>query len=103
MSGRYFYGLFLPGRACGCEFKKPEPEGCNLLQSGKSEGWQRWIGACDAENGGWNPACELISTDQSLKGSEKQRQGEWQQRSTSLVQASWRQYHYRSLFRSEER
>jgi hypothetical protein len=98
MSGRYFYGLFLPGASLRMRIQKTRAEGCDVLQCGKSEGWQRWIGACDAENGGWNPAYELISTDQSLKGSEKQRQGEWQQRSTSLVQASWRQYHYRSLF-----
>ncbi|CAI8848959.1 conserved hypothetical protein [Pseudomonas sp. IT-P12] len=69
-----------------------------MLRYGGSGGWQRWIGAREAENGGCNPAWELVSTNQSLKGSEKQRQGEWRQRSTSLVQASWRQYHYGSLF-----
>jgi hypothetical protein len=89
---------FFAGTSLRMRIHKPPAEGCNVLQYGKSEGWQRWIGACDAENGGWKPAYELISTDQSLKGSEKQRQGEWRQRSTSLVQASWRQYHYRSLF-----
>ncbi|WP_339521462.1 hypothetical protein [Pseudomonas sp. EL_65y_Pfl2_R96] len=90
-------GLFYRDEPADANSENPA-EGCNVLQYGESEGWQRWIGACDAENGGWNAAYELISTDQSLKGSEKQRQGEWQQRSTSLVQASWRQYHYRSLF-----
>ncbi|CAI8901361.1 conserved hypothetical protein [Pseudomonas sp. IT-P2] len=58
---------------------------------------RHWNGAREAETGDWNPAYKLISTDQSLKGSEKRRQGEWRH-STSLVQASWRQYHYRSLF-----
>ncbi len=59
---------------------------------------RRRNGVWEAEKGGWNPAYKLISTDQSLKGSEKRRQGEWRRRSTLLVQASWRQYHYRSLF-----
>lgn len=35
------------------------------------------IGACGDENGGWKPAYELVGTDQSLKGSENHRQGEW--------------------------
>jgi len=38
---------------------------------------KRRIGACGDENGGWKPAYELIGTDQSLKGSENHRSGEW--------------------------
>jgi len=38
---------------------------------------KRRIGACGDENEGWEPVNELISTDQSLKGSENHRQGEW--------------------------
>jgi len=98
MSGRYFYGLFLPGASLRMRIQKTRPKVATCSIEGRSEGRQRWIGACDAENGGWNPAYERVGTDQSLKGSEKQRQGEWRQRSTSLVQASWRQYHYGSLF-----
>ncbi|CAI8912737.1 hypothetical protein EMIT0P100_20736 [Pseudomonas sp. IT-P100] len=52
MSGRYFYGLFLPGASLRMRIQKTRAEGCNVLYQGKSEGWQRWIGACDAENGG---------------------------------------------------
>lgn len=35
------------------------------------------MGLVATNNGGWEPAYELIGTDQSLKGSENHRQGEW--------------------------
>src|SRR3546814_19479274 len=46
---------------------------------------KRRNGACGDENGGWEPAYELIGTDQRLKGSENHRHGEWSFACTSIL------------------